>query len=332
MKSDRHIVSFSGGKDSTAMLLLLLEQGRRIDEVVWFDAETWEFPEMQRHIDKVEVYTGLKITRLKPKKSFDYWFSDHIITKGKNKGTKGYGFPSMSRRWCTREKIRTIDKYLNGAHTLYLGYAFNEIDRVKNNNSNNKNILYPLIEAKITEDQALTICKQHGFNWDGLYELFSRVSCWNCPNQSREELMNLYTYKPELWKRLQEMQNKSWNSFKMDYTRVETFTKQFNDMKKYPNRKKKSVKTLHYTEVDECFYSSAEPCVYGISKNYDNAYIPKDDWERNWTVTSSRTNRVAHVGKTRQSCADFIEKRTGKMVSFVSNERYLKEVAKHNRL
>ncbi|MDA3910969.1 MAG: hypothetical protein PF448_06410 [Bacteroidales bacterium] len=35
-----------------------------IDEVVYFDAGTWEFPEMKFHLNKVEKYTGLEITRL----------------------------------------------------------------------------------------------------------------------------------------------------------------------------------------------------------------------------------------------------------------------------
>jgi len=223
----KHIVSFSGGKDSTAMLLILLEQNKPIDEVIFFDAGTWEFPEMREHIEKVEKYTGLKITTLHPPKSFDYLFSEHIITRGKNKGKAGYGFPAMTRRWCTREKIRTINKY-NGKHeVVYIGFAFDEQHRVKTHEMKAKKVEYPLIENEITEKQALAICYEHGFNWGGLYQHFNRVSCWNCPMQRKSELRKLYKYHPDLWKRLEEMQNKSWNSFKMDYSRVEDFTKEF---------------------------------------------------------------------------------------------------------
>jgi tRNA(Ile)-lysidine synthase TilS/MesJ len=31
----RHIVSFSGGKDSTAMLLMMIEKGMPIDEIIF---------------------------------------------------------------------------------------------------------------------------------------------------------------------------------------------------------------------------------------------------------------------------------------------------------
>ena len=39
----KYIVSFSGGKDSTAMLLRLLEEGRPVDDIVFCDT-TAEFP------------------------------------------------------------------------------------------------------------------------------------------------------------------------------------------------------------------------------------------------------------------------------------------------
>lgn len=43
-----HAVSLSGGKDSTAMLLLMIERGMPIDTVISADTGT-EFPEMYEH-------------------------------------------------------------------------------------------------------------------------------------------------------------------------------------------------------------------------------------------------------------------------------------------
>lgn len=51
----KHIVSFSGGKDSTAMLLMMLEKEMQIDDIVFMDTGV-EFPEMYEHIEKVETY------------------------------------------------------------------------------------------------------------------------------------------------------------------------------------------------------------------------------------------------------------------------------------
>ena len=53
----KHIVSFSGGKDSTAMLLKMIENNMLIDDIIFLDT-TVEFPEMYEHISKVEKYIG----------------------------------------------------------------------------------------------------------------------------------------------------------------------------------------------------------------------------------------------------------------------------------
>ena len=45
VKPDYHVVSFSGGKDSTAMLLRMLELGMQVDEILFCDM-TVEFPDL----------------------------------------------------------------------------------------------------------------------------------------------------------------------------------------------------------------------------------------------------------------------------------------------
>ena len=59
-----NVVSFSGGKDSTAMLLKMIEEKIDIDCVLFCDTGL-EFPQMYEHIDKVERETGIHITRVK---------------------------------------------------------------------------------------------------------------------------------------------------------------------------------------------------------------------------------------------------------------------------
>lgn len=51
----KHIVSFSGGKDSTAMLLRMLEENMQVDEILFCDTGK-DFPDMIEHIKKVEAY------------------------------------------------------------------------------------------------------------------------------------------------------------------------------------------------------------------------------------------------------------------------------------
>ena len=54
MKQDYIVVSFSGGKDSTAMLLRMIELKEHIDEVVFCDTYK-EFPQMYEHIARVRA-------------------------------------------------------------------------------------------------------------------------------------------------------------------------------------------------------------------------------------------------------------------------------------
>ena len=57
MKTPLHVVSLSGGKDSTAMLLRMLEEGWPVDIILFCDTGL-EFEAMYRHIDKLEQYIG----------------------------------------------------------------------------------------------------------------------------------------------------------------------------------------------------------------------------------------------------------------------------------
>lgn len=170
-----NVISFSGGKDSTAMTLLMLERGEQIHSVVAFDTG-WEFPQMYEHWKQFERYTGLNITVLKPEKPFTYWMFERevVARKGDKKGTVhriGNGWPSPMRRWCTRQKVEEITRYLNSIEepVSCVGIAADEAHRVKINSK--YPCRYPLIAMDIDEPQALRICKDHGFHWGGLYDL-----------------------------------------------------------------------------------------------------------------------------------------------------------------
>ena len=93
---EMHIVSFSGGKDSTAMLLRMVELNMPIDEIIFCDTGV-EFPQMYAHLDKVEAYIGRHITRLRRERSWEDMMFRHV----KKNGVVGYSFPDFRNRWCT---------------------------------------------------------------------------------------------------------------------------------------------------------------------------------------------------------------------------------------
>ena len=231
---DIHCVSFSGGKDSTAMLLMMLEKGMRIDRIIFVDT-TKEFPELYKHIEKVQSVCPVKIETTSF--DFDYFFADYIKIKGKRKGEAGYGWADFHNRWCTMKKVEAFHRALGEIKKEdrvieYHGIAFDEKKRVKKG-TKRRELKYPLVDWEITEKQALSYCYSKGFDWDGLYEKYTRVSCWCCPMQRLKHLETIYNERPELWSQLVEMDKKSFRQFKEKYS-VADLEKKFSKKNQLP--------------------------------------------------------------------------------------------------
>lgn len=206
----KHIVAFSGGKDSTAMLLRMLELNWRIDEIRYFDCGSWEFPEMREHIDLVEKYIGREIRRMRFRYTFDYL----LTTIKTQKGGKGYGWPRARYRWCTGRKDMVIQKGIEKkSDVTYIGYASDEIPRIAKSAWLKRKTAFPLVGFGMTGEDCLRYCYERGFRWGGLYLERSRVSCWCCPLQRIDELRNLRRYHPLLWCRLQKMESRTGKNF-----------------------------------------------------------------------------------------------------------------------
>lgn len=213
------VPSFSGGKDSTYMVLRLHELGIKMADIVCFDTG-WEFPHLEGHIAQVEDIIKQKITVLKPRESFDSMFAYRIRTKGKNKGLMGYGWPSDNRRWCTSEKARATLAYATSLSwqglslpvVQCIGFAADEPHRVEEHSKKKVPRFlgndYPLVAWGVTETEALEYCKERGLHWNGLYDIFDRVSCWCCPLGGVSRAEKIYQHFPDFWQRMLEME--SW--------------------------------------------------------------------------------------------------------------------------
>lgn len=203
------IVSFSGGKDSTWMLLEMLRRGEHIDEVVFFDTG-WEFPQMLVHVEKIKALVeskGIVFTTLYPKRSFDYLMFDKPVMEREGGSHCGYSWCGLKGcRWGTTEKISAIDKYFENEpeHVQCVGIAYDEPDRLEKERKGNKR--FPLAEWKITEDMCLQGCYSLGYDWGGLYEYLDRVSCKYCALKNLRELRNIFHFMPDVWSDLKSYQ------------------------------------------------------------------------------------------------------------------------------
>ena len=81
----KYVASLSGGKDSTAMVLMLLENNAPLDECLFVDMGK-EYDCIYHNIDKMEKILndkGIKLRRLKPDNSFDYYASEIQCARSK---------------------------------------------------------------------------------------------------------------------------------------------------------------------------------------------------------------------------------------------------------
>ena len=184
------VVALSGGKDSTAMLHLMIERGEPIHKVYAFVCD-WDFPQMHDHFKQIENNTGLHIEKICHYRRFD----DLL---------RYYGWPKSSGGWCTACKRDAAIKYERAVKTdvVCIGFTTDEKQRATRPSIQAKRkwtVRYPLIEWGISEAQALQYCYDLGYTWEGLYQTFNRVSCFCCPKAGKRRIAILQEKFPSLY-------------------------------------------------------------------------------------------------------------------------------------
>lgn len=220
-----YIASLSGGKDSLAMVLKLIELKWPLDYCIFYDGGV-EFDAVYKTINKVkhiiEDY-GAKLIVLKPDTDFFYNMLLKPVCEDTGKEHYGMDWCGGCVRWATMNKVNAIDKFLNSLddeYIQYIGIAFDEAKRIKCE----KNKVYPLVELQMTEQDCLSYCYKNGYTWEEgadnvrLYDLLDRVSCWCCANKNLKELRNIYHYLPKYWKKLKALQSRIPRPFYHDKT------------------------------------------------------------------------------------------------------------------
>ena len=211
----KYIASVSWGKDSLCMLLLLIEKGWSLDEVVFYDTGM-EFQAIYDTRDKtlpLLAEKGILYTELHPKRPFLYDMLEKPV-KGPNGIHNGYSWCGGMARWGTACKQKVLDdnaKKHSDGYIQYIGIAHDETERIIKEKDPRKRL--PLVEMGIPEGEALVYCYQRGYWWmeddRPLYSILDRVSCWCCSNKNLKELRGYYNYLPSYWDRLKDLQSKT---------------------------------------------------------------------------------------------------------------------------
>lgn len=209
----KYIASVSFGKDSLAMLLLLIAKGYPLDEVVFYDTGK-EFQAIYDTRDRILPLLesrGIMYKELHPEMSFDYkMFNKPVCKQGTKQVHKhGYSWCGGTCRWGTTDKLQALERYCKGNYE-YVGIAVDEIDRLEKERKGKK--IFPLAEWKLTERDCRKYCYHKGFKWEEngiqLYSILKRVSCWCCRNKNLRELKNMYILLPDYWEKLKSIQRR----------------------------------------------------------------------------------------------------------------------------
>ena len=221
----KYVASLSFGKDSMAMLIKIKELGLPLDEVIYvdimFDDDTsGETPEMASFITKAEKILkekfNIEVTHLRGVTFKEQFYK--VKQRGKHIGDN-YGFPYVIGAWCnSRLKMQPIKEYMRKQTDeiiQYVGIAYDEPERYER--LNHETHIAPLYDLKITEKEAMEICKKYDL-LSPIYKTSFRGGCWFCPKQRLSQLKWLYQEHNDLWNTLRDMEKDSLNTFKPNTT------------------------------------------------------------------------------------------------------------------
>lgn len=218
----RYSLSWSGGKDSTASIILAHENKEPLDEIVFcevmFDLKNDVSGENPRHIQFVKQVAkplfeewGYKVVILRADRDYlDFFY--RIIEKPRkhteHKGKK-FGFPVYGACGVKRDlKLKPINDYYRckqEKYTQYIGICANEEKRLESLRGKSDQISL-LEKYGYTEEMARKKCEEYGL-LSPCYELSKRGGCWFCPNAKFKEHREIKQLYPDAWRKFVELEN-----------------------------------------------------------------------------------------------------------------------------
>lgn len=210
----RFMASWSGGKDSTASIILAHENREPLDEIVFcevmYDIQHGISGENPHHIHFVKEVAkpvfeswGYKVIILQANRDYLDLFN-RIIEKPKkhmeNKGKK-FGFPNVGMCQVQRDlKLRPIAEYrdrITEPVTQYIGIGIDEPKRLETLRKSKSGVSL-LEKYGYTEEMARQKCIEYGL-LSPCYKFSKRGGCWFCPNARLAEQREIKRIYPGTW-------------------------------------------------------------------------------------------------------------------------------------
>jgi 3'-phosphoadenosine 5'-phosphosulfate sulfotransferase (PAPS reductase)/FAD synthetase len=187
---ERHILSLSGGKDSSALAVFMKGKVPEM-EYVFCDTQK-ELTETYEYLERLQAYLGKPIVRLNATRGFDHWLQVY-----------GNYLPSGRMRWCTRMlKIKPFEEFVGDDPVVsYVGIRADENREGYISTKSNIRAVYPLKEAGIVEADVYRILDEAGLGLPSYYAWRTRSGCYFCFFQRKAEWVGLKERHPDLYEK-----------------------------------------------------------------------------------------------------------------------------------
>lgn len=210
-KETRHILGLSGGKDSTALAVLLHKE---IPQMEYFFCDTHkELPETYEYLDRIEARLGIKIQRLSAERGFDYWLDVY-----------GGFLPSPKSRWCTKQmKIIPLEQFIGDDKAIsYIGIRADENRDGYISTKPTIQAVYPFKERGLVKADIIHLLEESGIGMPDYYRWRSRSGCYFCFFQRKYEWVMLAQEHPDLFQKAIEYEQNHRDGRTYTWTQGET--------------------------------------------------------------------------------------------------------------
>lgn len=230
----KYICNWSGGKDSTASIILAHENNEPLDIIlfveVMYDHKRGISGENPKHMAFIKNTAkplfeswGYQVVILRSAKDYLSFFNHIIQNPTKHKEHKGlrFGFPHTGTCGIKRDcKIKAINNFLKTFDEQviqYIGICPEERKKLTSLHKQ-ENCMSLLEKYGYSEKMAMEKCREYGLLSPG-YELSDRGGCWFCPNAKLDEHREIKKIFPEIWREFVSLEketdvaNSIWNIY-----------------------------------------------------------------------------------------------------------------------
>ena len=174
------VISYGGGVQSTALVVLSVSEGWDVDEIVHVDLLDAESPATREYVVRFRKWLwreyGRDVTVIE-RNMYRDMLDNPAFTPVPWRGKRER---FMLSRQCTRQyKVQPLQRYLydkyDGRIGLMLGISVDEYHRMRDSSAARIEHVYPLVDRRLTRWQCRDIIERAGLAvpW--------KSSCWFCP-------------------------------------------------------------------------------------------------------------------------------------------------------